>query len=106
MAYAIRLADGNPCRGSWISRAETPESTGSRARSVERADAVADREFDQGRKIADIQLAHHAAAIGLDRFDGQGQGGRDLGAGLAFDDELSKYIRSGITLNSMTVSGG
>src|SRR5574341_450690 len=55
---------------------------------LERGDAVADRELDQARQVLDLELVHHAAAVGVDALRRKPEQRRDLARGRALHDEL------------------
>ena len=57
---------------------------GRRQDRLEFGDACLDGVADQVGLPVDVQLGHHAAAVGVDRVDGQGQLGGDLLVAMAF----------------------
>src|SRR5690242_12495273 len=59
--------------------------------SLENGETMLDGELDQARNVADLELLHQPAAIGLDGLRRQRQHLRDLRAGTAFDDQLQDF---------------
>src|SRR6266568_5351958 len=56
--------------------------------SVQGRYPVLDGELHQGGHVADAQLLHHAAAIGVDALRGDAEQFGHFRAGVAFDDQL------------------